>query len=170
MSEELKPSAEAERRMRLEDLTKNLPPLPDIPWVWTDEETEMLRAACATRFGESVRTETLFAIAATGIRIYMSRATITTDNTRAAAELTIKLREANALIDRLVEALKDAKRDIGFYRNLLAYENNGRGDYADYAIDGVMEDRGKRANRITLNIDRALAEAKKWREKQCQTL
>lgn len=104
MSEELKPSAEAERRMRLEDLTKNLPPLPDIPWVWTDEETEMLRAACAKRFGESVRTETLFAIAATGIRIYMSRATITTDNTKAAAELTIKLRDANALIDTLVEA------------------------------------------------------------------
>lgn len=109
MSEELKPSAEAERRMRLEDLTKNLPPLPDIPWVWTDEETEMLRAACAKRFGESVRTETLFAIAATGIRIYMSRATITTDNTKAAAELTIKLRDANALIDTLVEALGKIK-------------------------------------------------------------
>ncbi len=57
----------------------------------------------------------------------------------------------------LVGALEDAKRDVGFYINQLAYENNGRGDYADFAIDGVMEDRGKRAGKIAANISKALS-------------
>lgn len=77
MSKELKPSTEAERSKRLKDLTRGLPPFPhsaESPWVWTDEEITMLRAAGAKRFDESIRTETLFAIAVTGIRIFMSRA------------------------------------------------------------------------------------------------
>jgi hypothetical protein len=50
----------------------------DVPgtddWVWTEEATERLRAAFRKRFGEEPpRTETLYAVAAEGIRIYVER-------------------------------------------------------------------------------------------------
>lgn len=65
---------EAERSKKLTQLTKHLPPLTEGEvWFWSNEEIEMLRAACAKRFGERIRTESLFSIAATGIRIYRSR-------------------------------------------------------------------------------------------------
>jgi hypothetical protein len=54
-------------------ITNSLAPLPE-GWVWEEDETAMLRSACFLRFAESIRTESLFAIAATGIRIYLTRA------------------------------------------------------------------------------------------------
>ena len=68
--------SEAKRSAKLKELTAHLPEIPSDesrPWVWSDKEIEMLRAACAKRFGETLRTESLFCIAATGIRIYLSR-------------------------------------------------------------------------------------------------
>ena len=73
---ELPLPGEAERQKRWADKTDHLPPLPKLDdgvWLWTDSETEMLRAAMFARFGESARTESLFKVAATGIRIYLSR-------------------------------------------------------------------------------------------------
>lgn len=65
------------RRQKFHDLTKELPPLPnnanDDLWVWEEEDVDILRAAGAMRHGECPRTETLFCIAATGIRLFLSK-------------------------------------------------------------------------------------------------
>lgn len=50
--------------------------LPLVKWPggpWTDREIDVLRKACAVRFDEDVRTETLFAIASAAIRIFHHR-------------------------------------------------------------------------------------------------
>ena len=67
--------SESERNKKLADATAHLPPFKDDDeiWVWSEEEIKMLRLACAKRFGETLRTESLFCIAATGIRIFNSR-------------------------------------------------------------------------------------------------
>lgn len=67
---------ENERYLYLKSLTEHLPPLPaidDRAWFWSDQEINILRAACARRFGETLRTESLFSIAATGIRLFLHR-------------------------------------------------------------------------------------------------
>ena len=69
-------SDESSRHSKLEWMTNHLPPFPNKeqePWVWGEDETAMLRAACAARFDETLRTESLYCIAATAIRIYMGR-------------------------------------------------------------------------------------------------
>ena len=54
--------------------TEHLPPLNvNNHWVWSPEETQMLRLACQSRFNEDLRTESLYAIAATGVRISFAR-------------------------------------------------------------------------------------------------
>jgi len=70
------PSDESTRSSNLQWLANHLPPLPageDKPWVWTEEETAILRAACRVRFDESLATESLYCIAAAAIRIYLGR-------------------------------------------------------------------------------------------------
>jgi hypothetical protein len=48
--------------------------VPDWEGSWSDDELERLRAAFRRRFDEvPVRSETLFAVAAEGIRIYLQR-------------------------------------------------------------------------------------------------
>ncbi len=68
--------SERDRHEEWQALTRGLPCVSKVAhagWLWNEEEIEMLRAASKARFGESIRTETLFAIAMTGIRIYLSR-------------------------------------------------------------------------------------------------
>lgn len=56
-------------------------------WVWGEDEAKRLRAAFARRFGEyPPRTETLFAVAAEGIRIYVERMASRPQEPTAAAE------------------------------------------------------------------------------------
>jgi hypothetical protein len=64
---------EQERREALERATAHLPKLDFSGWVWTDEEVDILRKACAKRFGEELRTESLFTIAVAGMRILAAR-------------------------------------------------------------------------------------------------
>lgn len=71
---------EAARRMRLEAL-RPLPPDAGLyakafdGIVWSDQDVARMRAAFQKRFDEPVpRTETLFAVAAEGVRIYLERA------------------------------------------------------------------------------------------------
>ena len=67
---------ESDRHKIWELLTGNLPSLPtnnETPWLWSDKEIDMLRAACAKRFDEKISTESLMCIAATGIRIYLNK-------------------------------------------------------------------------------------------------
>lgn len=69
--------SERDRHEEWKALTRSLPCVSTVAragWLWSDDEIGMLRAASRARFDESVRTETLFAIAMTGIRIYLSRA------------------------------------------------------------------------------------------------
>lgn len=65
---------EAERTEEFRKATAHLPSLPAgmVARTWTDQETEALRKACARRFGEDVRTETLYTIAAVAMRIALS--------------------------------------------------------------------------------------------------
>jgi hypothetical protein len=75
-SDQSAPSDESTRAAHLKWTTNHLPPFPSSehkPWVWSEDETYALRAACANRFDESLRTESLFCIAATAIRIYLGR-------------------------------------------------------------------------------------------------
>lgn len=63
----------SERRKAYEDTSAHLP---DFEWPGgnvTEEEIEILRKACAVRFDESVRTETLFYIASAAVRIFKAR-------------------------------------------------------------------------------------------------
>lgn len=64
---------EHERRVAFEDAVSNLPPVKWPGGHWTEEEVEILRKACAMRFDETVRTETLFAIAHAAVRIFKQR-------------------------------------------------------------------------------------------------
>ena len=73
----------------------------------------------------------------------MSEELIFTDNTKAAAELSVKLREANALIDTLVAA---GEGMIGY--------SMMREDYQDDLEEGVP---------LKDAMLKALAEAKKWK-------
>lgn len=78
------PADESTRHSKLNWMTNSLPCLSTVApdgWVWTDEETAILRTACAARFDERLRTESLYCIAATAIRIYLMRiATTQSDN------------------------------------------------------------------------------------------
>lgn len=70
------PPSASERNARWQRLTAELPKFPHTAeslWVWSNAEIEMLRAAGFRRFAETIRTESLFCIATTGIRIYLSR-------------------------------------------------------------------------------------------------
>jgi hypothetical protein len=76
IASEMRLLSEQERSERLKSLTQKLPDLPDntpMPWIWSEDEIAMLRAACTKRFDEILRTESLFCIAMTGIRIFLSR-------------------------------------------------------------------------------------------------
>lgn len=77
LSSEIQVLNEEERYQKWRNLIDHLPDFHPLasekPWVWSEDEIMMLRAACARRFDESLRTESLFCIAATGIRIYLSR-------------------------------------------------------------------------------------------------
>ena len=64
---------EQERREAYERAAAGLPAIDMGGWVWTDHETDILRKACAKRFGETIRTESLFAIAAATMRILAAR-------------------------------------------------------------------------------------------------
>lgn len=64
---------ESERRRAFEIATANLPSIKWPGGPWTDAEVGILRKACAMRFDEDVRTETLFAIASVAVRIFKQR-------------------------------------------------------------------------------------------------
>ena len=65
-------SDESARAAHLKWTTNNLPPFPK-NWTWNESETYALRAASKVRFDEDIRTETLYAIGAVAIRIYLDR-------------------------------------------------------------------------------------------------
>ncbi len=66
--------SESERREAYQRASAHLP-MPDTSnWVWSEREVDILRKACAVRFGETLRTESLFYIAMAGIRMAMARA------------------------------------------------------------------------------------------------
>lgn len=70
------PRGDYEKRVeRLNKAGASLPPFNPIGdvFVWSEDDKERLRAACALRFGEELRTESLFCIAAMGVRIWLSR-------------------------------------------------------------------------------------------------
>ena len=64
---------EHERRVAFEQAVEKLPTVTWPGGHWTEEEIEILRKACAMRFDEDVRTETLFAIAHAAVRIFKQR-------------------------------------------------------------------------------------------------
>lgn len=66
-------SAESERRIAYERAAASLPSLDMSNWTWTDRDIDVLRKACAVRFDESLRTETLMMIAHAGMRLLLSR-------------------------------------------------------------------------------------------------
>lgn len=80
--------SEAERSEKHSQLTAHLPPLLENGsiWMWTDDEIEILRAACAKRFDETLRTESLFCIASTGIRIAKAKAATAPSRVRLPSE------------------------------------------------------------------------------------
>jgi hypothetical protein len=63
------PLSESERHAAYEVAAAHLPPSPSAGRVWTDREVDVLRKACAARFNEDVRTETLLWIARAALRI-----------------------------------------------------------------------------------------------------
>jgi hypothetical protein len=65
--------SEDHRRRIYEVASQKLPPFDVRGWRWSDEELSILKKACAVRFDETVRTETLLWIAAAAIKIYRSR-------------------------------------------------------------------------------------------------
>lgn len=65
--------SEQERHDAFAAAADHLPRLDFSQWVWTDDEVEVLRKACAKRFGETLRTESLFAIATAGMRLAAAR-------------------------------------------------------------------------------------------------
>lgn len=73
-AERYRPMTESERREAYERAAAHLPKVDLHGWVWTAAETDILRKACATRFDETLRTESLFAIAAAALRIAAGRA------------------------------------------------------------------------------------------------
>lgn len=68
-----RPTGEAQRREAFHRVAYVMPPMDMSGWVWTQEETEILRRACAVRFDESLRTESLFSVAAAAMRILLWR-------------------------------------------------------------------------------------------------
>lgn len=64
---------ERQRREAFEQAAIGLPTLDMTAWFWTEQEVDVLRKACAVRFNETLRTESLFKVAATGMRILLAR-------------------------------------------------------------------------------------------------
>lgn len=69
---EKEPLSASDRRAVYEAAASYLPPVSLAGRVWTEREVDVLRKACAVRFDENVRTETLFTIAAAAMRIAKS--------------------------------------------------------------------------------------------------
>lgn len=64
---------EVERHAVFKAAAASLPAFDMSGWVWTDQEVNILRKACAVRFDETLRTESLFHIASAALRIFLSR-------------------------------------------------------------------------------------------------
>jgi hypothetical protein len=67
------PLSEQERHDAYRRAAANLPEMDMSGWVWTDEEVAVLRKACAKRFDETLRTESLFSVAVAGMRLLKAR-------------------------------------------------------------------------------------------------
>lgn len=70
---ERKNLSEDERREELERASSMFPKIDMRDWTWTDDEIFLLRKACAMRFGEDLRTESLMAIARAALQIEAAR-------------------------------------------------------------------------------------------------
>jgi hypothetical protein len=67
------PPSENERNAAFRAAVAHLPDFPGDGWVWTNKELDILRKAGFSRHAETIRTETLMRVAATGIRMWLGR-------------------------------------------------------------------------------------------------